>query len=484
VLGLVAFGAHAALATPLSTEQFPLMALQLQSMVAAGLAAVGLYRLVAAVHGRRVGAFAGLALAGATPIAVWSNVPKRHALSTLFVLFVLFAFYRARAADSVCGERRFRAAAYAATALFAWVHAPEAGIVVIALAAVDLPTARSNDYRSLGTIGAVFTVAALPFLLTNWLISGNPLLAPRFLPSVPEPGSPTGLSELLDDTAITGTGERASDALGREGESGPPDGGTGPGLTAEIARAVRRVVDGATIGLRDPDRLVDTFLRSGYVERTDAGATNLTVLESAPIVGALFALPVLAGRRLARGVDRPGEPSPERATDALAVVVAVLLTVLYLPSLPLRVQFSVRYLLPVYGLGVYGVVRLGVVRAVLRRAFSTLVWTVAGTVLIGSQLIVAWIGVANTGASQGTVLQFHAVLGIAAGVLLGAYVTIDAFGERGRRSEFNVRVGAVALGLSVGVGAVLVLLASLRYLGGDDLALPLLRHLAALLEAF
>jgi len=476
-LGLAVFGANAVLATPLPTDRLPQMALQLQSIVAAGLAGVVLYRLVGALHGRRAGGFAGLVLVAATPIAYWSHVPKRHVLSTLTVMAVVYAFYRSRTAGSTAGERRYRAAAYAITALLAWVVAPEAGVLALALVAVDLPTARSNDLRSLGTIGVACAVAALPFLITNWLISGNPILPPRFLPSAPV-GPGVSLTDLTGGTA---TGASATGATGADAAS--DSGGSGPGASGVLGR----FVEGVVVAAREPDRLVGTFLRSGYVERRGTGATNLTVLESAPVLGGLLALPVLAARRVAgAGRPRPSEllARPARATDALVVLVALLFVAIYLPSLPLRVQFTVRYLLPVYALGLYGIVRLGAVRAVLDRGLATLAWTVVGTVVLGGQLVVAWLGITNPELTRATALQFHALLGVASGLVLAGYVAAVALGRRGGRpSAWSVRVGGVALGLAVGTGAVLVVLGSLLYFASTDLlAFPALRHLAALLE--
>lgn len=161
----------------------PLVALQVTTAFAAGLLAVFGYRLVERRHGRTVGLFAGAGIVVATPVAFWATVPKRHVLTALVVVVVLYAFTRSRddARVTVRGVGPvplYRAGMYALISLYTTVHAAEALFVFFALVAVDVPTAPSNDQRSLAVVGGVFALSLVPFLLTNSLVTGE-LFVPR-----------------------------------------------------------------------------------------------------------------------------------------------------------------------------------------------------------------------------------------------------------------------------------------------------------------
>lgn len=86
-----------------------------------------------------------------------------------------------RRRESIGSETRFRVLAYAWVGLLALLQAPEALAVFVALAVVDLPSARANDRRSLGVVLGAFLVSLLPFFLTNQLIAGNPIEPPWLL---------------------------------------------------------------------------------------------------------------------------------------------------------------------------------------------------------------------------------------------------------------------------------------------------------------
>lgn len=454
-LALLAFGANAALATPLDPRWFPLMALQLGTMVAGALAAVLLYRLVARVHGRRVGLAAGVAVALATPVGFWAPLPKRHTLSALAVAAVAYLLLRARES----GGLRYRALAYVPVGLLAWVHAAEGLLVLVSLGLVDLATAERTTVRDLVTIAAAIGASMVPFVLTNVLISGDPSAAPRLLPQYPEGARRAG--------GGFGSGGGGSGSGGVGGQArGVPIVGSLFGMVGQavgpLILFIDRLARGLRVGIEQSDRVWNTFVRGGYIPSVAAedgtAAINLTILESAPVVGPALALPVAAVRGRAR--------TPAGAVDLLALLLGVEFTLLFLPSLPVHAQVTVRYLVPVYLLLVYGAVRLPTVRQAIEEYGTTLAWTYAGTVLIGGQLFLA--GLVARNAALGEALQAHAIVGLGLALATGTWAIA---GEAGHRRP---RVGAVLLGLAGGAGTVLVLLSGLHHFAyAGEFALPL-----------
>jgi hypothetical protein len=388
----------------------------------------------------------------ATPLGFWASLPKRHAFTVLLLLVSGYALYRSRAAaDSGDGTATtFRALAYAAVGLLAWVHAAEALIVFLALVAVDVPTARSNDRRSLAVVGGVFLLSLLPFFLTNVLISGNPIEPPRLLtPYGADPG--TGLSGAA---------------------SGGPSGGffentlvgqmLAKGISILTALGVK-LFGGLLVFLTDGTRVYQTFVRSGYIAEVAADesglAISLTVLESAPLLAAVVGLPIAVARRLRTdgiGRLRSHLQTPIGAVDAFVVGTGILFTLLYMTRLPLHAQVTVRYLHPLFAFGIYGVVRLGVVRETVAAHWRTGLWTYAGTVLIGGQLVVVYL--ALTGPTLGEAVQFHALLSLATATVLGLWIVASSASAAVPR-----RYGAVALALAAAAGTLFLLLSGLDY---------------------
>jgi len=177
-------------APPIAPRWHALIALQLATTVAAALAGVVVYRLLARISGRRVGLAAGVATALSAPIGFWAAFPKRHVPIALCVLVSAYALYRSRAADGTATVRAggrsvrvrrataFRALAYVPVGVVAWIHALEGVLLLLALAAADLPTA-GRDARSVAAAGGALAVSLLPTGLTNYLIAGDPLQPPR-----------------------------------------------------------------------------------------------------------------------------------------------------------------------------------------------------------------------------------------------------------------------------------------------------------------
>jgi len=451
VVAVATFLGSLTAATPIDPLARPVIALQLLTMIATALSGVVLYRLLARIYDRRLGLFAGAGTVLATPLGFWASLPKRHAFTVLLLLVSCYALYRSRAAadDGDGAATTFRALAYAAVGLLAWVHAAEALVVFLVLVAVDVPTARSNDRRSLAIVGGAFLLSLVPFFLTNVLISGNPIEPPRLLPSY---------------------GSESSSGLGSGG--GGPSGGffenTVVGQT--IAKGISiltalgaKLAGGLAILLTDGTRVYQTFVRSGYIPEVAADesglAISLTVLESAPLLAAAVGLPVAAVRRLraeGAGRFRTHLGTPVGAVDAFVVGTALLFTLLYMTRLPLHAQVTVRYLHPLFALGIYGVARLAVVREAVADHWRVSLWTYAGAVLIGGQLVVAFL--ALTGPTLGEAVQFHAVVSLTTATLLGVWIAAASASEAVPR-----RYGAVTLALAAAAGTLFLLLSGLDY---------------------
>ncbi|QLH84344.1 hypothetical protein [Halosimplex pelagicum] len=498
VLALATFGINAALAEPIPARLLPLAALQFGTVLATAVVATTVYRLLTRMHDRRVGVAAAVVSVLATPVGFWAAIPKRHVTVTALLVGVVYAFYRSRSdagadgRDTLLSPTGFRALAYALVGLCTWVHAGEAFVVFLALVAVDLPTAPSNDRRTLAVVGAAFAASLVPFFATNALISGDPIRPPRMLSEFAVPA---------DRGAFGG----ASGGAG--GDGGAATGGGSapllpPPLRAVVATAAERLgllfgpfVAGAKSAVSDPESLYRTFVRAGYDgyigARDNDQAINLSVLESAPVLAGVAALVAAGGRRAAvavrgRGTGpgfgarlrrsvRTASTSPTAATDAFVALVAVLFTLVYIPRLPLFAQVTVRYLLPVYVLAVYALARQPWARRVLADHGRVALWSYLGGVLLGSQLIFVVVTVGSFG--RGGAFQLHAVVGLAVGAVFAVSAVGSALDER-----FD-SVTAVAGGLAAALGTNLALLSALVYFQYGPYALPVVDWLADLLAS-
>ncbi|MFB6082706.1 MAG: hypothetical protein ABEJ94_00495 [Halorientalis sp.] len=463
VLAVLAFAANAAFATPVAPALYPVLALGIVGMLAAALTGVFCYRLVACLHGRRIGVAAGTAVLVATPVAFWAALLKRHSFTVLCIAAALYALARSRTATDAVTERRVRALAYVPVALLAWIHAAEALLLFVPLVVADFATATGNDRRTLAVIAGTFLVALVPFFVTNLLVSGSPVRPPRMLPSY-------GAAEGLD--------------LG--------GGGGGGGLLASLplvggllqvaTRFVSLLGEGAVVALTEPERWFRTFLRGGYIPAVAAEdgfqAIRLTVLESAPLLAGLAAAPVAAGRwfrRRNRAAVGSYLRSPAGVVDAVALATGLLFVLLYLPRLPLHAQVTVRYLHPLYLLGVYGLARLPAVRSAVTTHWQTTGLAFGGTVLIGGQLVIVALAAIDPG--LGEAIQFHALLALATATVLAIWAVARTLSE-----TVPERAGAVVLAVAAGVGTIFVLLSGIEYFAyAGKFALPVVRWLSAAL---
>ena len=475
VLGL--FGVNVALAQPLNASRTHLYALQLTHLLIAAFTPVVLYRLLCRMQTRRLGLLSAVVLTAGTPLAFWASVPKRHAVTGTVVVCIAYCLYRSRKPTdgAVISQRRtFRAIAYALVGLYAWTHAPEALLLCVALALVDIPTAQDNSPRTLARIGVVFALSLLPFIITNIAISGSPIKPPRLI---------SGGGSLGGNAASSATGGGSGGGGGSSGLFTPlaPLFGVVESGMRPLLLLGGELVSGLETLRQQPDDVYHAFVRSGSasgaLDNAGEESVNLSLLESAPVLVAMLgSLPLVRRLHLPSSMaDRT--LSADRVVDAFALTTFVGVVLLYTSRLPLHAQVTARYLFPLYPLGAYLSLRLPAVRKSLTENWHVFLWTVAGTVLIGGQVTVVFIALTVNGI--GEAFQLHALLALGIAVLLGLWSL------RGRSEGLAGQTGAVLLGAATGVTAVFLLLTSVEYYAlGDAHLLPMVRALGELLSLY
>lgn len=483
--GFVALGLfllNVLFAQPIDPRWHPIMALQILTMVSAGLLAVFLYRILARIHDRRTGLVMALVLVFGTSVGFWASIPKRHVIIAALAMLSFYGFIRSRQSDEPL-HLGFRALSYAAVGISAWVFPAEAIVLFVVLAPLDIATAPSNTSRELVVVGGIFAISLLPAFLTNYLVVGNPLEPPKMWP------------DFHGQVDVFGSSEQPANAGNPEPSSNPkpspePAGNLEPPketdhqrslLTAIIASisafvskgfaaasyGVSRLAQYMEIGLdvsaNEPGKLYRVFIRSGWLNLSGERGINLSILETAPVLGALFALPIAAftrARHRARTVFDHLRPS-----DVFAISYSVILALLYLHRLPLYATITIRYLLPVIPFAVYGVGRVSMIRSVLRENIVPGLWTYAGIVMIGTQLWVLWLILANP--IQSEAMQLHAILGFAAGGSLAVWTGL----QRGMSRQLTLGLGSILVGIAAGVTTVFVLQTGLVYAHYGEFAL-------------
>ncbi|WP_276271503.1 hypothetical protein [Haloarcula litorea] len=475
VLGL--FLSNVAVATPVEARP-EYYALQLFHATIAALAPVLLYRLASRIHTRRIGLGAATLLALGTPLALWATVPKRHVVTATVVLAAAYCLYRSRSpgtADAAATPRTFRASAYAAIGLYAWVHAPEALLFCCVLAIVDVPTADDNSPTALAYVAVAFGLSLLPFFVTNWLTTGSPVLPSRMVRTVPEQAAGVG------GEGTSGVGGGSSDeSVGLLRVLLAPLADLVGSVLEPVLLLGGLIADGAVAVLAEPGDVYVTLFRSSAYSpsaHADGRAVNLALFESAPVLGGLAAAVPAVRRTLGStaGRARAAALSPARTVDLFCVGSAVGVLLLYTTRLPIHAQVTVRYIFPLFPLGIYCLVRLPAVRTVFADHWRAFVWAVGGGVLVGGQLLV--VAVAAGVAGVGEAFQLHAL------VALGVAVPLALWGVLGRTDDTWGRAGAALLGLGTAATLVFCLLTVLEYYSlGNSHALPLVRVAADLVD--
>jgi 4-amino-4-deoxy-L-arabinose transferase-like glycosyltransferase len=455
-LVVASFLANAALVRTFTDASLALLALQLTSAIAVGLIAVFCYRLLERRHGTGVGLFAGAAVVAATPVGFWATIPKRHVFSALLLVTVLYAFARSRDADAaptVPGLGPvpvYRAGAYALVGLFTTIHAAEALFAFFALVVVDIPTAPSNDRRTLGMVAGAFALSLVPLLVTNSLVTGELLRPPR---AMGERGLTAPAQENLTSGGGGGGGGSGtgSDGGGSRTIGGQIEefiAGLGAGPVGVIVGQILQISTDSLAEFTNLETISRTYVSSsvdGISQGTQFVGINLSLLEAGPVLGAAVGAVVgsLTGgfARLRRSLD---------ATDALTVLFGVGFVLVYNSRLPLNTQVTVRYLLVLYPLGIVLLARAAATRQLLETQRSPLLWSYGAGVALGSQLLLAYFVIGQY--AVGEAARVHALLGFGLGVV-AAITTVASVADR--RVE---PVAAVALGLAAAAGTVFLLL--------------------------
>ncbi|MEF8855480.1 MAG: hypothetical protein V5A24_08330, partial [Haloarculaceae archaeon] len=299
------------------------------------------------------------------------------------------------------------------------------------------------------------------------LVAGDPLTPPRLL------------SDFSGAIPADVPGGVAGGGGGDEVIGGGGGGATGTGVLDIAGHLTELTISGATTLTTDVDRVVRTYvwIRPDRIAEMGGQAryagANLTVLESMPLATGVLAGLVLAISRLRTGID--GLLAGLDAVDAVAIVYASTFAILYADSLPLHAQYTQRYLFPLYPLAVYGLCRLPTTRRVLADHWRPLVWSYAGMLFVGGQLLFMYVSLQDL--AVGEAFQFHGVLNLALGVLL-----VLALSGATIRSRLE-GAAAVLLGLTAAATTILILVSGLVYFPIGRYALPLIDLLSDLLAA-
>jgi hypothetical protein len=493
---LALFLLNVAVATPIPGRIVPVLALQLTSVAAGAFLAVVAYRLVAFLATPRVGVVAGLLVVFATPVGFWAPIPKRHVFTSLLALLAFFAFAKSRD-DAQPHRKYYHAGAYATSGLLAWTHAPEAMALFVALVVADVVTSPLSRARALPVIVGGFLLSLLPFVVTNLLVTGGPLKPPRFI------GTVEGLDAGSGSGSSGGGAGGGGDPGGGSGGSGTGTAGDGQWLPFKIpffAKSIAivqafawQVESGLNVAWYQTERFTQTFVRSGYVishSRAVGEAVNLSVLESAPVLGGIVS-PAVGGvaakvtgtreRQLSTDSIATALRRPAPATGLALGLHVLLISAMSLPKLPLHAQITVRYLLPAYVAGVILLVLSPPVRRALDEHARTFGWALAGGALIGSQLLV--VALVRMRPGLGEAFQFHAAIGLVLALAVAVGTLLAVLTDHGDK------VLAAVLGIATASTAVFTFLIVTGYAssigtypnGGDQL-LPVVRVLADILS--
>jgi hypothetical protein len=502
VVGVLALALNGWFLRPLELTQPFVMALQASTMLGAALIAVFLYRLVARRSTTTLGVIAAGVTVLGTPVGFWASVPKRHTLTALFVVLAVYAFSRSRVEPTDSGVRAtvFRALAYASAGLLTWVHAPEGLTLFLALVIVDVPTAPRNDPRTLAAVGAVFFVSLLPFLVTNALISGNPFRPPRYLG-----GGSFGLDQLPTPEGERGPVNRSQTATPGGGDTGSTPGGSDTGSTPGGSDTGSTPVDGGPSALEtlgwsflslifvavgevqslasnaigvynsglgtlssQPSRLYTSFIFWHQHSWTVGGVflgggTNLSVLQSAPVFGALVSLPL--GARLLPDHRRNGRLRDRlEPTDLFVVLLTVLYVVIYIDRLPLPVMVTVRYIHPIYPLLVYALFRQPRIQRLIQSHTGTGLGAYAATVVLASAALF-WLLLTGD-YSKGAVFKDFGLVALASAGALAVSLFATEYSERADR------VAACSFGLTTGLVTTFLLVTAFVLLHYGSSPLP------------
>lgn len=484
VVSLLAFGANLHLATVIDPLWIPMIALQLQTMIAAALIAVVTYRFLGAAVHRRAGLVAGVFVGLGTPVGFWAPLPKRHVLVALLALGAIACFYRSRHGDR--RAFRYRVGMYALIGLSAWVSPAEGLVLLAVIAPIDVATAPETSPRVLLILGGTLILSLVPMFVTNALITGNPLFPPRMLPAF-RGQTPVLAGDVVTPIVSDDGGLVATEPSDEGAGNGDPSGGIHPivdivvlvlaTIPDRLADLLEYLTRGIGAAASDPDRLARIFIHGGYmpdVAARDGGeAITLSLLESMPVLGGLLAALPRIGRPSGRSI-RTWITTPPGRTDVLVIAYIVVLSGLYLHRLPTHATVTARYLVPTMPLYLYLLARLPPFQTILIERTNLVLGSMATMTLIGGQLVIAYFTV--TDAALGEVVQFHARVALLLALSIALWAVLPATRRR-------LTLGAGIVGAAAGLVTVFLLLSSwalFSYAGPH--AIPIAEAMASVLR--
>jgi len=511
IVVLLVLAGNIALAPPITDDQIPLLGLQLWTILVSGLIATVAYRLFALEFSRGAAAAVGASVVLATPVGFWASIPKRHVVVTFAVLVVAYAFARRPSMSGFRG-RLLRALPYATAAGLLWVHPGDGGILVAAVVFVDVAFGSIYDRSQVALTGGIVALSILPFFLTNYVISGNPIRAPQYLPaytgqpiSVPEQAPANGI-DVGVGAEWTGTGVGGSAGTTSKRPSSPSLLSMLRGVIQAVSVLVLVSVDGfehwfdrairvarmsLDVFVMRPESVFQTFVRSGFLERpARRGADdtiNLSYLESFPVFGAALVggvHAVVAERSMTRALqDRRiafRDADGDTRSLAFAVTYVGLMVLFYQSRLPLHTTVTVRFLVPTMPLALLIALRLPGLRDVLEMNLRTVLLAYLSTVLVGGELLAGFFVASSL--SLGEAMQLHALLALAVSIPLAIWALSSAFGFEPITRERWYQAGAILLGTAAGVTTVFVLLTGWLHFPYGEYAIPLFDALSELLR--
>lgn len=496
ILVLSSFIVNLLFATQLSEPSLELFALQLAALTATGFIGVVLYRVVAFKHHRRLGALVGAASVVVLPIGFWASIPKRHIFTTLVCVLVLYLFARSRTGQSIANlpylgsVPLFRAAMYVFVGFLTWIHAAEGLFVFLTVFAVDIPTAPTNDRRTLAVVGGLFLLSLLPTLLTNVLVTGELFRPPRTLGGTGFT-TPAAVEEI-------GEGAESTQSISDTGTASDTGGDNGSVLEGVIGAIVSTpfwwffseiagiVTDSVTV-LTNTDRMVRVFLQSRTAEIGSGNiqfrAVNLSVLESLPLLGSGVAIVAAAVSRHLHSIfsGQTGWDAPRLhridSTGVLAGSLILAFVLLYLSKLPLHVQITQRYVLPIYPLALYLLTTSEILRDIVNDERRLLSWSYCAGTLLGTQLFVTYVVQRNLAVAEAA--RVNATLALVTATAVSIAVFSSAVAGRFKQ------VAAITLGLACASGTLFILVSGIHYFSATgQYVLPIVQFVSDLLAPF
>ncbi|MDD1721579.1 MAG: hypothetical protein LUP95_06300, partial [Euryarchaeota archaeon] len=151
----------------------------------------------------RIAVFGGVYLLIATPLTFWALSGKDHSASILLMIGSIWCLY----AYFLDHTRYLRYLSYILVGLSFWVRAFDALPLLIAIFVTDMAFSRRRMRHAATAVGSV-ALAAIPYLINNYLLFQNPLLSPVYLSAHQEISAQTTGPSTNGSSVVIATLER------------------------------------------------------------------------------------------------------------------------------------------------------------------------------------------------------------------------------------------------------------------------------------